>query len=511
MAAAVAASVSSLPALLSFTANASVTRIEYAISQELFAAPIQLTLNLCNAPSPYNQSDRSIFTAFTNSSFTYGKSIRGGFANMTIPVTKQDQTLTVALDIGNDDSQDYTFELGITAKPDLPWHSLDKLPLFAYEDSDNATALFTSPTYASNGTEGPPAYEPVVLLTENVRADLGNSTCYIRSLQGAGSITNTTTTRGVVELTLEEGGYSDEIYQEGRKVQYMMSELDVASNYSVWGIAETDEGGSRLYQRQYFATKQGELGSTKSPLSHGSQTDRPSGLTDDRCRLVLDVPFCPDIAYSVPAPPSMSTDDLLDLYEASISPIMSNFNLTVSTFPCDGELRRKQGMYSPVRTCDQCISAYRSWLCSIRMPRCTDYDPSPSTDERDIRTFPHTSAEDSRTPTLPNDAFPYSEVPPCIDVCSLVRASCPPLISTPFQCPLEGITMNQSYATPFVEQIAFSNVQGGDDPAWMKHAIKDAKDDFVTRAKDRWGNVRCNDMGVLNLVERRKWSGLPKP
>lgn len=67
--------------------------------------------------------------------------------------------------------------------------------------------------------------------------------------------------------------------------------------------------------------------------------------------------------------------------------------------------------------------------------------------------------------------------------------------------------MNQSYATPFTEQIAFHNVQGGDDPTWIHNAFDDG-DDFVTRAKDRWGNVKCNDMGVINLVERRRWSGV---
>lgn len=35
-------------------------------------------------------------------------------------------------------------------------------------------------------------------------------------------------------------------------------------------------------------------------------------------------------------------------------------------------------------------------------------------------------------------------------------------------------------------------------------------DDYITKSKDRYGNVKCNDMGVLNLVERRKWSGLTK-
>jgi hypothetical protein len=70
--------------------------------------------------------------------------------------------------------------------------------------------------------------------------------------------------------------------------------------------------------------------------------------------------------------------------------------------------------------------------------------------------------------------------------------------------------MEKSYSTPFTSQIAFGNVQGGDDPSFITTALKEDNDDYVTKAKDRFGNVKCNDMGVLNLVERRKWSGLTR-
>lgn len=220
---------------------------------------------------------------------------------------------------------------------------------------------------------------------------------------------------------------------------------------------------------------------------------------------MFDVPFCPDLAYSVPAPPAMSNADLLDLYNSTVAPTLENFNLTLSLFSCDSPLREKQGLYSAVRTCSQCMQAYTSWLCSIRMPRCTDYDSIPSTDPDAIRTFPRTAPVSSRTPDLPSAAFPYSEIPPCIDVCNIVRASCPPLISTPFQCPLKGITMMESYATPFEAQTVFSTIQGGDDTAWFSQSLEE--EDFIDRAKNRYGDVKCNDMGVINLVERRRWSG----
>ena len=214
----------------------------------------------------------------------------------------------------------------------------------------------------------------------------------------------------------------------------------------------------------------------------------------------------------------MSTTDLISLYNESLSQSISNFNLTLSTFPCDGALRQKQGQYSRVRTCAQCLAAYTSWLCAIRMPRCTDYDayPSAANISAEIRTFPRLAANESRTSTLPESAFPYLEVPPCLDTCHLVQASCPPVINNVFNCPLEGITAEQSYSTPYTltepnkKLLIFQGggnqvVQGGDDPSWFQYTMQQTGE--VTRAKDRWGNVKCNDMGVINLVNRRRWSG----
>lgn len=214
----------------------------------------------------------------------------------------------------------------------------------------------------------------------------------------------------------------------------------------------------------------------------------------------------------------MSTTDLLSLYNSSMSGSVTNFSLALSTFPCDGYLRQRQGQYSRVRTCDQCLSAYTNWLCAIRMPRCTDYHSSPEASNitTELRTFQRTAANESRTTFLPDAAFPYSEVPPCLDTCHLVQASCPPVINKVFGCPLEGITAEESYSTPYTllepnrKLLNLQNwgnqvVQGGDDPSWLQYTLQQTGE--VTRAKDRWGNVRCNDMGTINLVNRRRWSG----
>lgn len=544
----------SLPTLLRSSGGSS-----YVVPATLHKASIKLTLNLCSAPAAsYNQSDVNIFTAYTNTSFTYGCAIEGGFANLTVPVVEDGSAADVAISFAPPSGQrgsDYTYEIGVVSSDSGdPWHVLDKVPLFAYEDSDNTSALLTSPTWPSNLLAAAPGYIPLISDTSMVREDLANSSCYIASLSSlvpASRINSSTTTRGVVELSMSEGGSVNETLRGGKRTQYQITGLQTGSNYSVWGMqnnsfTQGSSRGSRLFTQQFFVTKSGEssirhkAGQTESvprvclpmltflsrPASFlpfpaaGTRDKRPIlPPIADNCRLVYDIPFCPAVAYAVPSPPSLDTPSLLDLYNSSIATSLSGFNTTLSTFSCSAPVRENQGMYSYVRTCEQCMQAYTTWVCAIRMPRCTDYNPSGTQGQGgnatnsdstkhspgQLTTFQRTSANDSRTPFLPNSAFPYSEVPPCIDVCSLVPASCPPLISSTFNCPLEGVTLENSYARPFLEQIAFNNVQGGDDPAWLAKTL--AGDGPDTRAQDRFGNVVCNDLDVITLTTRRRWSG----
>lgn len=205
----------------------------------------------------------------------------------------------------------------------------------------------------------------------------------------------------------------------------------------------------------------------------------------------------------------MSTQDLLSIYNSTMYASLQGFNTTLSTFPCNAPIKDSQGRYSFVRTCDQCLEAYTSWLCAVRMPRCVDYEPNqpeaPSSNT--IYTYPRTSANDSRTPKLPDSAFPYSELPPCIGVCDLVQASCPPVISNAFPCPSteKNSNLNASYALPYSRQITFQNVQGGDAADWLDLDLENQ--DAVDRAQDRFGNVKCNDLGTSALVTRRRYAG----
>lgn len=275
--------VTSLPTLLSVNRSSTLT-----IPGGLFKSRLHLTVNACSAPNPFNQSDTTLFTASTNDTFTYSSALHGGFGNITVPATQDEQQVTIVLkgsatDTGSvgDGENTFTYELGLSADSE-PWHLLDRLPLFAFEDSDNTTALLTSPTYPSALVDMP-SYEALISNTALIRDDLSNSSCYLRSLTSLvpqTSIATTLTRRGVVELSVDEGGAVNETLRGGVRLQYAVSALQTGSNYSIWGLQQntalngSNGTGTRLYQRQFFATKSGEL----MGITHGV-IPSPSHLT----------------------------------------------------------------------------------------------------------------------------------------------------------------------------------------------------------------------------------------
>jgi calcium channel MID1 len=109
-----------------------------------------------------------------------------------------------------------------------------------------------------------------------------------------------------------------------------------------------------------------------------------------------------------------------------------------------------------VRTCADCAAAYKSWLCSVTIPRCEDFNteaawlqprnlaqPFPDGEVLDAATlggFPNTSAtRGSRNPLIDEVVRPgpYKEVLPCEDLCYNLTQSCPAQMG--FGCPTPGM------------------------------------------------------------------------
>lgn len=240
---------------------------------------------------------------------------------------------------------------------------------------------------------------------------------------------------------------------------------------------------------------------------------------------MYDIDACPSVAYAVPAPTSLDTPSLVSFFNSTISASMTNFTRTMTTFPCDSDM----GMYSVVSTCDDCINAYRDYLCAVTMPRCTD---APSNATLNDTTTSAWSSSDGQGPPLPSYAipsdyttslvrtdpfasrtplfgpsnlsttfpslfnssyrptqsnlvaespFPYTETPPCLDVCYLVEARCPPFLG--WTCPKDndgspgGGTGSAAYGV--TRDVSAAERLAGDVKGSGLHK----------RAADRWGKV----------------------
>ncbi|WAR57492.1 hypothetical protein PtB15_8B542 [Puccinia triticina] len=136
----------------------------------------------------------------------------------------------------------------------------------------------------------------------------------------------------------------------GLRTQYLITNLAPATNCSAWlfqpGPVVDNVPTGRLWPYISFRTK-----STKN------------------CRLLHDLPFCPSVAYAVPASPSLSTSAVVAQYNRSVSGHLANFRTVVSTYPCNNDT---SGRYSFVTGCGDCLRAYTDWACAVALPRCVD-------------------------------------------------------------------------------------------------------------------------------------------
>jgi calcium channel MID1 len=177
---------------------------------------------------------------------------------------------------------------------------------------------------------------------------------------------------------------------------------------------------------------------------------------DSTCQVIFDLDFCDSVAYAVPTNSTYQDKDneLKALYDDKAAAYFTNFSRSLAQFACNTEA---EAQYSLARTCKDCERDYKSWLCSILIPRCEDWNATgPFLQERNVNmplpdgslTFGgNTSAEmnttkrnrlgfnSTRNPGI--DAItvqaPYKEMMPCEDLCFDIVRSCPAKLG--FACP----------------------------------------------------------------------------
>ncbi|KAF9575782.1 stretch-activated cation channel mid1 [Mortierella alpina] len=244
--------------------------------------------------------------------------------------------------------------------------------------------------------------------------------------------------------------------QFGQRRQVLLQSLTAGTEYTAFFITDVlnQAGAEVMWAMTPFRTKR-----------------------HDNCLLITDLQFCHEVAYAVPITPqstlpgggggaanSTTRLDVKRFYDDFSSNLMDNFKKVLAQYDCT------RSQYSLIRNCTDCTRAYRRWLCSVSIPRCTDVEdvvdprntgylpPSAYTDpsvvenpylvdrsqgpvivERDTNTSRGAVAQLSQSNPLMNPGR-YGEVLPCIDLCFDVVQSCPNFLG--INCPVKNMAGN---------------------------------------------------------------------
>jgi calcium channel MID1 len=211
--------------------------------------------------------------------------------------------------------------------------------------------------------------------------------------------------------------------------------------------------GGEVFQRFEWKTKSGML-----PIFLRTNTSRPNANNspDDSCQVIFGLDFCSEVAYAVPSSGEFKNNEtgLKSLYDDKAASYYQNFSKSLAQVACD---TASTAQYSLARTCDDCRHDYKSWLCSVLIPRCESWNnTSPWLQERNINapfadgTYPHPdnvtlefnntrrdrfAYSKSRNPIIDEviKPGPYKELLPCDDLCFDLVRSCPAQLG--FTCP----------------------------------------------------------------------------
>ncbi|KAI6029862.1 stretch-activated cation channel Mid1 [Pisolithus microcarpus] len=95
---------------------------------------------------------------------------------------------------------------------------------------------------------------------------------------------------------------------------------------------------------------------------------------------------------------------------------MTNFMTMLLTFGCGRDL------YSPLRTRSDCQREYRSWLCSVSFPRCSEPSSGSNVQAPFSALRPQPSGVSPRNPVFPVVNYTYDSLLPCMGVWPCCRS-----------------------------------------------------------------------------------------
>ena len=169
------------------------------------------------------------------------------------------------------------------------------------------------------------------------------------------------------------------------------------------------------------------------------------------CQIVYDLPFCDQVAYTVPSNRTTHTaPQLAGWYDDQARRLYSNFSKTLQVYDCNTTIG---ATFSLASSCQACKEAYKEWICATTIPRCADYADTasylrlraPASQETEVgldnlelvldstspisKHYPLSSLTTygSRFDLIDSTIQPgaYREVLPCSDLAEQVAAKCP--------------------------------------------------------------------------------------
>lgn len=190
----------------------------------------------------------------------------------------------------------------------------------------------------------------------------------------------------------------------GLHQQFYVPNLNESSRYRAYLVADFNGGsyGGAVYEPFEFTT-----------------------MSSDACKLVYDLDFCDQVAYLAPndGNRAMSGTELGQTYDDRAQMLYQNFSKALQQIGCD---ESDSGIFSPYRSCKDCATRYKDWLCAVTIPRC-------STTNR--TTYRHVAQGDNRNDWINSEIDPleHYEVLPCLGVCQQLLSNCPSDFG--FACP----------------------------------------------------------------------------
>ncbi|KAI9485433.1 MAG: stretch-activated Ca2+-permeable channel component-domain-containing protein [Benjaminiella poitrasii] len=376
---------------------------------------IHLSIAACTQPtSPPHFNDLvpslEVYISSSNRNTLPGPS-DGNIANNSlhglVTWASNDQTSEIWIAVGGPKltgawTGNWTYEIGVSTNQfmhllyvnDQEIDNSYDAPYVTLDDTDRNHALFLSNPF--QGTQP----NSTILMAVKLPKELSHSMCAANLHKMVSYQVNTTITyRGPTNATRQ---------------QFLVSNL----------IQDTD------YTAYMLQTRGSVVGMT-TPIYLSTNVDA-------NCRIIYDLPFCDQVAYSVPVnPDALLTADIHDLvlqYDQQAQEKFEPFSVALSQYNCETT------QYSLVRNCTDCYRDYKTWLCAVAIPRCTDSTASAdlSQDTDDVPAAPalhDVQVNASRNPWIDKTMRPggWTELLPCIDLCYHVVQSCPPFLQ--FYCP----------------------------------------------------------------------------